>query len=83
MISLHEDTYAKVADATGKIMQITQRPNSLSSTVSISMSIMDNVLQKVLQESNSRPAYRQELSQAFEKKDKARIYELVMEVLKD
>ena len=83
IVSINDRAYEQVVDATGKLMQITKKSNSLSSTVTFSVEIIDTLLQKVLIEVNQNSAYREKLNEAIQNKDTERLIRLFFDAVKD
>jgi hypothetical protein len=83
IVSINDRAYEQVVDATGKLMQITKKSNSLSSTVTFSVDIIDTLLQKVLIEVNQNSAYREKLNEAIQNKDTERLIRLFFDAVKD
>jgi hypothetical protein len=83
VISVKDETYNLLAGATGRIMQMSQQPTSMSSTVDFSISITDNLLQRVLIDSRRNSIYRDQLAAAFKKKDREEVVRILIDSVKD
>jgi len=83
VIAVRDETYNLLAGATGRIMQMSQQPTSMSQTVDFSIAITDNLLQRVLIDSHRNGIFRDQLATAFKKKDREEVVRLIIDAIKD
>lgn len=83
VISLRDETYKTLAGATGKLMNLTKLPNSMSSTADYSINIIDVLLEAVERESQTNPLFREQLTKAIQSQDKAQIVETLLSAVRN
>ena len=83
VISLRDETYKTLAGATGKLMNLTKLPNSMSSTADYSINVIDTLLEAVERESQRNPSYRQHLTKAIESQDRELIVEALLSAVRN
>jgi len=83
VIAVRDETYNLLAGATGRMMAVSQHPQSMSQTVDFSVALVDTALQRVLIDSNRNSIFRDQLASAIKKKDREEVVRLIIDAIKD
>jgi hypothetical protein len=82
VVSIPESTYEKVVGTTGKLMDITKQPSSMSEIVTLSIDAAQSLFKIVLDEAQADPNYRESLTKALKRDDQETILNLLLKALR-